>query len=182
MQRLISRITLALLLAVPVLLGERMVPSAKAALPDFNRLRILDVSHAVEEEAVQGPDIFYPEGLSLSYRLLVRVRIERPLGWDSSLFILPEAVTSYLGKAIIGLYEEEGRQREDLVSLKVRCEIHPLWVSGEEELPESPSRISYYVPTFLLERGRRGQISPTQMLERGRAHFRALWRRQRGSR
>lgn len=156
--------------------------SSFAALPDFNRLKILGLSHSIEQGPQADPDPFYPEYLSLSYQIRVEIKIERPPDWDSSLFELPDAVASYIGKAILDLYQRDGRNERRLGSMKVRCELHPIWVTPDQEMAEKPSRISYYVPSFLLERGSRGQVGPIEMLERGRAHFRALLRREGGSR
>ena len=156
--------------------------SGFAALPDFNRLKILSLSHSIEQGPQADPDPFYPESVSLSYSMRVEVKIERPPDCDSSLFDLPDAVTSYIGRSILSLYQKDGQKRQNLGSLRVRCEIHPVWVTASEELREDPSRISYYVPAFLLERASRGQISTWEMLYRGRAHYRALLRRQGGAR
>ncbi|MDH7498913.1 MAG: hypothetical protein QHH30_00815 [candidate division NC10 bacterium] len=150
-----------------------------AALPDFNRLQILGLSHSIEQGPQADPDPFYPEYLSLSYQIRVKIRIERPPDWDSSLFELPDAVVSYIGKAILDLYQRDGQKLENLASMRVGCELYPVWMTATGEMAEKPSRISYYVPSFLLERGSRGQIDPREMLDRGRAHLRALLRRMR---
>ena len=170
----------SLILGVLFLCGSFSI--GLAALPDFNQLKILSLSHAIEQGPRADSDPFYPEYLSLSYEMRVEIQIERPPDWDSSLFDLPDAVTSHIGRAILDLYQKDGRREERLASMRVRCELHPVWVTGERELVEEPSRIGYYVPTHLLERGLRGQMAPTEMLERGRAHFRALLRRQGGIR
>jgi len=150
-----------------------------AALPDFNRLKILNLSHSIVQGPQADPDPFYPEYLSLTYQMRLQIEIERPPDWESSLFELPDAVTSYIGKSIIDLYQRDGQKRENLASIRVRCELHPIWVTPGGEMAEKPGGISYYVPSFLLERGSRGQISPSEMLERGRFHFRALLRKMR---
>ena len=170
----------SLILGVLFLCGSLSV--GLAALPDFNQLKILSLSHAIEVGPQVEPDPFYPEYLSLSYQIRVQIQIERPADWDSSLFDLPDAVTSYIGRTILDLYQKDGQKEERLASMRVRCELHPIWVTGDKELVEEPSRISYYVPTHLLERGLRGQMTPIEMLERGRAHFRALLRQQGGVR
>ncbi|MFH0871855.1 MAG: hypothetical protein V1878_05105 [bacterium] len=155
---------------------------SSAALPDFNRLKILSISHALKQGPQIDPDPFYPEYLSLFYQIRLEIKIERPPGWDFSLLELPDEVVSHIGRTVLDLYQRDGRKREDLSSLRVRCEIHPIWVTTKEEVTEDPSQISYYIPAHLLEKGARGQIGPKEMLERGRAHLRALMRQKGGSR
>jgi len=158
-------------------LGFISLPAAFAALPDFNRLKILSISHRIEEGPNAEPDSFYPEYVSLSYLARLEIKIERPPDWDSSLFEIPDALATYIGKMVLELYEKDGRNREKLASMRVRCELHPVWVTPSGELAEDPSRIGYFVPTFLLEKGLKGQIGPVEMLDRGRAHLRGLLRK-----
>ena len=153
------------------------LPAAFAALPDFNQLKILSISQTLEQGPNVDPDPFYPEYVSLFYQVSLEIKIERPPDWDSSLFEVPDALATYIGKMVLDLYEKDGRNREKLASMRVRCELHPIWVTPSGEVTESPSRIGYFVPTFLLERGLKGQIGPVEMLDRGRAHLRALLRK-----
>ncbi len=153
------------------------LPATFAALPDFNRLKILSVSRSFEEGPKADPDSFYPEYVSLFYQVRLDIKIERPPDWDSSLFEVPNEVESYIGRMVLDLYEKDGRNREKLASMRVRCELHPVWVTPSGEVAENPSRISYFIPTFLLEKGLKGQIGPVEMLDRGRAHLRALLRK-----
>ena len=153
------------------------LPCTFAALPDFNRLKILSISHRIEQGPNAEPDSFYPEYVSLSYLVSLEIKIERPPDWDSSLLQVPDALATYIGKMVLDLYEKEGRNREKLASMRVRCELHPVWVTPEGELAEDPSRIGYFVPTFLLEKGLKGQIGTVEMLDRGRAHLRGLLRK-----
>ena len=170
------------LILLGVLLALFSLPSSgfAAGLPDFNRLKILDISHSIERGPEVTPDPFYPEYPSLSYQVGLIVRIERPVDWDSSLLEIPDAVLAYIGRTLIDLYKKDGRDREGLASLRARCEIHPIWATSRGEIQENPSRISYFVPAFLLEKGARGQIDPKEMLGRGRAHFQGLLRRREG--
>ncbi len=153
------------------------LPCTFAALPDFDRLKILSISRSVEEGPKAEPDSFYPEYESLSYLVRLDIKIERPPDWDSSLFQVPDALATYIGKMVLDLYEKDGRNREKLASMRVRCELHPVWVTPSGEVAENPSRIGYFIPTFLLEKGLKGQIGPVEMLDRGRAHLRALLRK-----
>jgi hypothetical protein len=155
------------------------LPAAFAALPDFNRLNILSISHSLDQGPQAEPDPFYPGYLSLFYEMRVEIRIERPPDWDSSLFEVPGKVESYIGRTILEFYQRDGQKREDLTSVRVTCELHPIWVTPSGEVTESPSRIGYFVPTFLLERGLKSQIGPSEMLDRGRAYLRGLLRKRR---
>jgi len=153
------------------------LPATFAALPDFNRLKILSISRSFDEGPKAEPDSFYPDYESLSYLVRLDIKIERPPDWDSSLFEVPNEVESYIGKMVLDLYEKDGRNREKLASMRVRCELHPVWVTPSGEVAENPSRIGYFIPTFLLEKGLKGQIGPVEMLDRGRAHLLILLRK-----
>ena len=153
------------------------LPATFAALPDFNRLKILSISRSSEEGPKAEPDSFHPDYESLSYLVRLDIKIERPPDWDSSLFEVPNEVESYIGRMVLDLYEKDGRIREKPASMRVRCELHPVWVTPSGEVAENPSRIGYFIPTFLLEKGLKGQIGPVEMLDRGRAHLLILLRK-----
>jgi hypothetical protein len=173
-----KRRKLFILISVGVLaLSSVSLPRAFAALPDFNRLKILSISHSIEQGPQANPDSFYPEYVSLFYQVRLDIKIERPPDWDSSLFQVPDALATYIGRMVLDLYEKDGRNREKLASMRVRCELHPVWVTPSGEVAEDPTRIGYFIPTFLLEKGLKGQIGPVEMLDRGRAHLRALLRK-----
>jgi len=168
-----------LIAASIVLILSLQVSPVLAGRPDFNQLKILSLSYSID----QGPDFeqdrFYPGYLSVSYRLKLSIKIERPADWDSSLYEFPDEVVFHMGRVILDLYQRDARQKEGVSSLMARWEIHPIWVSTQGEMAEGPSRIGHFVPSFLLERAIRGQIGPAEMLERGRAHLRALLREMR---
>jgi len=166
-----------LIFAAILALAFIFLPCTFAALPDFNRLKILSISHSLEQGPRAAPDSLYPEYIALSYQVRLDIKIERPPDWDSSLFEVPNEVESYIGRMVLHLYEKDGRNQEKLASMRVRCELHPVWVAPSGEVAENPSRISYFIPTFLLEKGLKGQIGPVEMLDRGRAHLRALLRK-----
>jgi hypothetical protein len=154
------------------------LPCAFTAVPDFNRLKILSISHAIEQGPKTEPDSFYPEYVSLSYLVRLDIKIERPADWDSSLYQIPDALAAYIGKMVLDLYQKDGQGREKLASMQVRCELHPVWVSPSGETAEDPTRIGYFVPTHLLERGMKGQIGPVEMLDRGREYLRSQLRKK----
>jgi hypothetical protein len=166
-----------LILAASLLVLLSDPPSSFSALPDFNRLKILSISHSLELGPQADPDPFYPGYISLFYQMRLDLKIERPPDWDCSLLQVPDELASYIGRTVLDLYQGDGRKREDLASMRVRCELYPIWVTPDGEVAENPSRISYFVPTVLLEKGVKGQIGPVEMLDRGRAYLRTLLRK-----